>query len=94
MLALSVLPLLNLLCTSFYNVTWSGGQATWTPVGFAHYAALPGDPLFRAGLGNTVIFALVRRRRADGARLRARSAVQPRRRAAACSTARSSSCRS
>jgi multiple sugar transport system permease protein len=58
MLGLGVLPLLNLLYTSFHTVSWSGGQATFTPVGFAHYANLPFDPLLRAGLGNTVIFAL------------------------------------
>ncbi len=58
MLALGVLPLLNLLYTSFHTVSWSGGQATFTPVGFAHYANLPFDPLLRAGLGNTVLFAL------------------------------------
>jgi multiple sugar transport system permease protein len=58
MLALGVLPLINLLYTSFHTVSWSGGQATFTPVGFAHYANLPFDPLLRAGLGNTVLFAL------------------------------------
>lgn len=58
MLGLGVLPLINLLYTSFHDVTWSGGQATFTSVGFAHYASLPSDPLLRAGLGNTLIFAL------------------------------------
>jgi multiple sugar transport system permease protein len=57
MLALSVLPLANLLLTSFYDVTWTNGQAVWTPRGLANYAALPGDALFRAGLVNTVVFA-------------------------------------
>ncbi|MGH6923230.1 MAG: carbohydrate ABC transporter permease [Propylenella sp.] len=58
MLAMSVLPLANLFATSFYNATWSGGSAIWTPVGLTHYRALPADPLFRAGLVNTTIFAL------------------------------------
>ena len=57
MLALSVLPLANLVFTSFYDVTWAQGQAIWTPRGFANYAALPGDALLRAGLVNTLIFA-------------------------------------
>jgi multiple sugar transport system permease protein len=58
MLAMSVLPLLNLFWTSFHNVAWADGQATWTPVGFAHYRALADDGLFRAGLLNTTVFAL------------------------------------
>jgi multiple sugar transport system permease protein len=57
MLALSVLPLLNLVWLSFHQVTWAGGRATFTPVGLAHYADLPADALFRAGLKNTLIFA-------------------------------------
>ncbi|CAH1648131.1 Multiple sugar transport system permease protein [Hyphomicrobiales bacterium] len=58
MLALSVLPLANLFITSFYNVTWAEGAATWTPVALDHYRALPADALFRAGLFNTLIFAV------------------------------------
>ena len=58
MLLLSVLPLANLLWTSFHNVSWADGQATWAPVGLAHYRALADDELFRAGLGNTTVFAL------------------------------------
>ncbi|MCP8941103.1 sugar ABC transporter permease [Alsobacter sp. SYSU M60028] len=58
MLALSVLPLLNLFWLSFNNVTWSGGVATWTPVGLTHYKAVFSDALFRAGVWNTTVFAL------------------------------------
>jgi multiple sugar transport system permease protein len=58
MLALSVLPLVNLLWLSFYNVSWSGGRATWSPVGLAHYGALFRDGLFGAGLLNTTVFAV------------------------------------
>ena len=50
---MSVLPLANLFAMSFYDVTWQAGSAVWRPVGFAHYAALPRDPLFRAGLWST-----------------------------------------
>jgi multiple sugar transport system permease protein len=59
MLLLSVLPLANLFLTSFYNVTWSGGQPTWVPVGLSNYAELAGDELLRAGVLNTLIFAVV-----------------------------------
>jgi multiple sugar transport system permease protein len=58
MLLLSVLPLANLFLTSFYNVTWVGGRPIWTAVGFNNSAALPGDELLRAGLSNTLIFAV------------------------------------
>ncbi|MFO1147498.1 MAG: sugar ABC transporter permease [Alsobacter sp.] len=58
MLALSVLPLANLFWLSFNDVSWAGGKATWTPVGLAHYRAVPHDPLFQAGLVNTSLFAL------------------------------------
>jgi multiple sugar transport system permease protein len=58
LLALSVLPLLNLVATSFFAVTWSGGHSTFTPAGLSNYRALAGDILFRAGLFNTVIFAV------------------------------------
>src|SRR5581483_6112526 len=58
MLALSVLPLANLFATSFLHVTWARGQAVRSLVGLANYAALPADPLFRAGLVNTIVFAV------------------------------------
>jgi multiple sugar transport system permease protein len=38
---------------------WAQGLASWTFVGFAHYAALAGDTLFRASIWNTLIFAVV-----------------------------------
>jgi multiple sugar transport system permease protein len=59
MLALSVLPLANLFALSFFEVSWSGGAAIWEPVGLKHYRALPSDGLLRAGIVNTVIFAVV-----------------------------------
>ncbi|WP_316977446.1 carbohydrate ABC transporter permease [Shumkonia mesophila] len=58
MLGLSVLPLVNLVATSFHEVSWVGASAVWQPVGTDHYEALPNDPLFRAGLVNTIIFAV------------------------------------
>jgi multiple sugar transport system permease protein len=58
MLLLSVLPLANLFLTSFYNVSWSGGRAVWVPAAFANYVALARDDLLRAGVVNTLVFAV------------------------------------
>ena len=58
MLALGLLPLANLVYTSFHTVTWSGGKATFTPAGLTHYLALPADPLLQAGFRNTIVFAI------------------------------------
>lgn len=58
MLALGVLPLLQLAAMSFANITWSGGVSTWSFAGFDNYRTMAGDKLFRAGLVNTTVFAL------------------------------------
>lgn len=58
-LVLTLLPVANLLAMSFHEVTWQQGRAVWAPVGSAHYAALGTDPLFRAGVFNTAVFAVV-----------------------------------
>src|SRR5690349_10346673 len=58
MLAMGLLPLANLVYTSFHTVTWSAGKPTFTPAGITNYLALPADPLLRAGLINTVVFAI------------------------------------
>ncbi len=58
MVAMAVLPLANLFLTSFYDVAWSSGQASWTPVGLAHYPQLLADPLLKAGVVNTTLFAI------------------------------------
>ena len=58
MLAMGLLPLVNLFVTSFNDISWSGGSATWTFVGFNHYPELLSDPLVGAGLVNTALFAL------------------------------------
>ena len=57
-LVLTLLPVANLLAMSFHEVTWQQGRAVWAPVGSAHYAALRADPLFRAGVFNTAVFAV------------------------------------
>ncbi len=58
MLGLGLLPILNLLAMSFFDVVWKDGQSRWNPVGVANYAAIPADPLFGAGITNTLVFAL------------------------------------
>jgi multiple sugar transport system permease protein len=58
MLALGALPLLNLLVTSFNDVSWSAGTSTWTFRGIQHYLELPADPLVTAGIVNTLLFAV------------------------------------
>ena len=57
MVLLTVLPLANLFLSSFQDIAWSGGQAVRSNAGLTHYLALPSDPLFRAGLVNTLVFA-------------------------------------
>jgi multiple sugar transport system permease protein len=59
MVGLALLPLANLLAMSVSDVSWANGRAHWSFAGMSHYLELPGDPLFRAGLINTSIFALV-----------------------------------
>ena len=56
---LTLLPILNLVAMSFHEITWVDGRSRWTFVGLRHYAALPEDTLLRAGLGNTIFFAVV-----------------------------------
>lgn len=58
LLAFSLLPILNLFALSVLNVAWSGGRATFSAAGLGHYAALPADELYRAGLANTLVFAI------------------------------------
>ncbi|MGG5820424.1 carbohydrate ABC transporter permease [Falsiroseomonas sp. HW251] len=58
MAALGLLPVLNLFVLGFFDVRWTDGGSSWSFVGTRHYAALPGDPLFRASILNTTLFAL------------------------------------
>jgi multiple sugar transport system permease protein len=57
-LLLALLPIVNLLVMSVHDIRWEEGTARWTFVGLTHFAALPADPLVRAGLLNTILFAL------------------------------------
>lgn len=56
---LTLVPLASLLALSFHNVEWADRQAIWTFVGGDNYLALFSDTLFRAGISNTIIFAVV-----------------------------------
>jgi multiple sugar transport system permease protein len=55
---LTLLPVANLLFMSVHDIAWRAGAAEWTSVGLRHYASIPDDVLFRAGLANTTVFAL------------------------------------
>jgi len=49
----------NLLVMSVHDIHWLEGVSHWDFVGVRHFAALPGDPLVRAGMLNTTLFALL-----------------------------------
>jgi multiple sugar transport system permease protein len=59
MALLSVLPILNLVAMAFHDIAWVAGRAEWQAAGLKHFRALPGDQLFRAGIANTLVFAMV-----------------------------------
>ncbi|WP_298812747.1 sugar ABC transporter permease [uncultured Roseibium sp.] len=56
--ALTILPLANLFALSFNDVEWVNRTPVWNWVGASNYQKLPDDNLLRAGLLNTVIFAV------------------------------------
>jgi multiple sugar transport system permease protein len=58
-LAMSVLPVLNLMAMSVHDISWVEGRSVWTWVGATHYRRLTEDGLFAAGFRNTMVFALV-----------------------------------
>lgn len=58
-LMLAILPVANLIFTSFYEVSWAAGEKQMAYVGWENYAAIKDDPLFSAGVINTVILVLV-----------------------------------
>lgn len=57
-LALTALPIASLLAMSLHDVRWVQGVSRWTYVGSKNFLALPQDQLFRAGIANTVLFAV------------------------------------
>ncbi len=54
----TVLPIVTLVLMAVHHVTWVEGASVWTFVGLDNFRALAGDNLFRAGILNTLIFAL------------------------------------
>jgi len=56
---LTLVPLVNLLALSFNDVTWADRTESWNWQGLDNYADLGSDTLFKAGILNTVIFAIV-----------------------------------
>jgi multiple sugar transport system permease protein len=58
-LLLALLPIVNLLVMSVNDIRWEEGRPRWTFVGLRHFASLAGDPLVRAGLGNTALFSVL-----------------------------------
>jgi len=56
---LTLIPLVNLLALSFNEITWADRTANWGWMGLENYADLGSDTLFKAGILNTVIFAIV-----------------------------------
>jgi multiple sugar transport system permease protein len=57
--ALAVLPIVNLFVMSAHDVRWEQGAAQWSFAGLRHFRELPADLLVRAGLFNTVLFAVL-----------------------------------
>jgi len=54
----ALVPMIELAFMSVSNVQWRDAQAVWSFAGAANYARLARDGLFRAGVANTVVFAL------------------------------------
>lgn len=57
-LALTALPIANLLVMSVHDIRWEQGVAQWAFAGARHFAELPRDQLFRDGLANTALFSV------------------------------------
>jgi multiple sugar transport system permease protein len=55
---LAILPIANLVAMSLHDIRWDQGLAHWAWAGSKHFAALPQDPLLRAGTLNTLVFAV------------------------------------
>lgn len=56
---LALLPVINLFITSFHEVSWQGGAKQMEWVGLSNFAAIQDDPLFKAGVINTIILVIV-----------------------------------
>ncbi|MBU2935889.1 MULTISPECIES: carbohydrate ABC transporter permease [Pacificibacter] len=56
---LALLPVINLFIVSFHEISWLGGTKQMDWVGVDNYVAIGDDPLFKAGVFNTIIVVLV-----------------------------------
>ncbi len=56
--AVALVPMAELLAMSVSHIEWLQGKAHWEFVGFDQYARVLSDSLFRAGVVNTLIFAV------------------------------------
>src|SRR5439155_24858081 len=57
--AVALLPIGELVAMSLARIDWAQGQPHWRFVGLEQYARVLGDALFRAGVANTSIFAIL-----------------------------------
>lgn len=57
--ALTLVPILNLIVMSVYDLSWVNGSARWSWAGAAHFQEMTRDALFRAGIENALLFAVV-----------------------------------
>lgn len=57
-LALTIIPMINLLALSFHEVEWVDRNAIWEFVGLHNYLKLADDTLFHAGIRNTIVFSV------------------------------------
>ena len=56
--AIALLPMAELVAMSASRIEWRDAQAHWSFAGIANFVRLAQDGLFRAGVRNTVIFAV------------------------------------
>ena len=56
--AIALVPIGELVAMSVAQIDWLQGKAHWRFVGADQYLRVAGDALFRAGVGNTLVFAV------------------------------------
>jgi len=56
--AIALVPMIELAAMSMSRIEWRDAQAHWSFAGVTNYVRLARDDLFRAGVGNTIVFAL------------------------------------
>ena len=56
--AVALLPIVELIAMSLTRIDWIQGKANWKFVGMEQYVRVFGDSLFRAGVGNTLLFSI------------------------------------